>query len=81
MITRKIKFLICLYIVFVLFGLFREHTHYSGGFHNSHRVIRWLWDILKRDFNDQERGLFLKASFFLIFLIMYLAIFHLSPII
>ncbi|VDQ03767.1 unnamed protein product [Trichobilharzia regenti] len=27
---------------------------------NNHRVIRWLWDILRRDFDDRERSLFLK---------------------
>lgn len=24
----------------------RKHTHYYGGFHDAHRVINWLWDIL-----------------------------------
>ncbi|KAH8871514.1 Ubiquitin-protein ligase E3B [Schistosoma japonicum] len=38
----------------------KQHTRYSGGFHSNHRVIRWLWDILRRDFDDRERGLFLK---------------------
>ncbi|XP_054278321.1 ubiquitin-protein ligase E3B-like [Macrosteles quadrilineatus] len=38
----------------------RRHTQYYGGFHDSHRVILWLWDILHRDFNDEERKLFLK---------------------
>ncbi|CAH8602645.1 unnamed protein product [Schistosoma rodhaini] len=38
----------------------RQHTRYSGGFHSNHRVIRWLWDILRRDFDDRERSLFLK---------------------
>ncbi|KAF6777588.1 hypothetical protein AHF37_02724 [Paragonimus kellicotti] len=40
----------------------RQNTRYSGGFHSNHRVIKWLWDILRRDFTDEERGLFLKAN-------------------
>uniref|UniRef100_A0A0R3W4Q5 HECT-type E3 ubiquitin transferase n=1 Tax=Taenia asiatica TaxID=60517 RepID=A0A0R3W4Q5_TAEAS len=38
----------------------KQHTKYSGGFYSNHRVITWLWDILKKDFSDEERGLFLK---------------------
>lgn len=38
----------------------RRHTKYFGGFHNSHRVICWLWDILERDFTTEEHKLFLK---------------------
>ncbi|ESN93513.1 hypothetical protein HELRODRAFT_115562 [Helobdella robusta] len=38
----------------------RKNTHYYGGFHNNHKVIDWLWDILKRDFNAEERRSFLK---------------------
>ncbi|GLH04043.1 E3 ubiquitin-protein ligase Nedd-4 [Gryllus bimaculatus] len=38
----------------------RKHTQYYGGFHDSHRVVCWLWDILDKDFNDEERRLFLK---------------------
>lgn len=38
----------------------RRHTHYYGGFHDSHRVIGWFWDILDKDFTDKERGAFLK---------------------
>lgn len=47
----------------------RRHTHYYGGFHDSHRVVCWLWDILDKDFNDDERRLFLKVTKFLYFLI------------
>lgn len=39
----------------------RRHTQYYGGFHDSHRVISWLWDILERDFSEEERRLFLKV--------------------
>ncbi|XP_012282275.1 ubiquitin-protein ligase E3B isoform X2 [Orussus abietinus] len=38
----------------------RKHTQYYGGFHDSHRVVCWLWDILEKDFSEDERGLFLK---------------------
>jgi len=38
----------------------RKHTHYYGGFHDNHRVIIWLWDILERDFEIRDRALFLK---------------------
>ncbi|XP_059616047.1 ubiquitin-protein ligase E3B [Phlebotomus argentipes] len=38
----------------------RKHTQYYGGFHDSHRVVGWLWDILARDFTEEERKLFLK---------------------
>ncbi|XP_037044995.1 ubiquitin-protein ligase E3B [Bradysia coprophila] len=38
----------------------RKHTQYYGGFHDSHRVVSWLWDILSRDFTEEERKLFLK---------------------
>uniref|UniRef100_A0A1A9WT99 Ubiquitin-protein ligase E3B n=1 Tax=Glossina brevipalpis TaxID=37001 RepID=A0A1A9WT99_9MUSC len=38
----------------------RKHTQYYGGFHDSHRVVGWLWDILSKDFTEEERKLFLK---------------------
>lgn len=38
----------------------RRHTKYFGGFHNNHRVICWLWDILEKDFTTEELSLFLK---------------------
>ncbi|KAH8301101.1 hypothetical protein KR018_001796 [Drosophila ironensis] len=38
----------------------RKHTQYYGGFHDSHRVVGWLWDILAKDFSEDERKLFLK---------------------
>ncbi|XP_014671275.1 PREDICTED: ubiquitin-protein ligase E3B-like isoform X2 [Priapulus caudatus] len=38
----------------------RAHTQYYGGFHNNHRVIVWLWDVLDHDFTAEERGQFLK---------------------
>ncbi|XP_039218531.1 ubiquitin-protein ligase E3B isoform X2 [Crotalus tigris] len=38
----------------------KKHTVYYGGFHGSHRVILWLWDILAHDFSPEERAMFLK---------------------
>ncbi|XP_064648502.1 ubiquitin-protein ligase E3B-like isoform X2 [Lineus longissimus] len=38
----------------------RKHTQYYGGFHNNHKVVSWLWDILLKDFTPTERSLFLK---------------------
>ncbi|XP_043924445.1 ubiquitin-protein ligase E3B [Protopterus annectens] len=38
----------------------KKHTVYYGGFHGSHRVIIWLWDILSNDFTPEERAMFLK---------------------
>ena len=38
----------------------RKHTQYYGGFHDSHRVVCWLWDILEKDFTAKEHSLFLK---------------------
>jgi ubiquitin-protein ligase E3 B len=42
----------------------RKHTQYYGGFHDKHRVICWLWDILEKDFSEPERGLFLKVNIY-----------------
>jgi len=38
----------------------RRNTSYYGGFHDSHKVVVWLWEILEKDFNDKEKGGFLK---------------------
>lgn len=40
----------------------RKNTKYSGGFHNNHRVVSWLWDILDKDFTPDEHKLFLKFT-------------------
>jgi len=39
----------------------RRTTQYYGGFHDSHRVILWLWEVLQKDFTEKERSLFLKV--------------------
>uniref|UniRef100_H2Z543 HECT-type E3 ubiquitin transferase n=1 Tax=Ciona savignyi TaxID=51511 RepID=H2Z543_CIOSA len=38
----------------------KKHVVYYGGFHSTHRVVRWLWDILERDYSSSERSAFLK---------------------
>ncbi|XP_005112992.2 ubiquitin-protein ligase E3B [Aplysia californica] len=38
----------------------RHHTRYHGGYHNNHKVINWLWDVVDNDLNLEEKGLFLK---------------------
>ncbi|KAA0183295.1 hypothetical protein HAZT_HAZT003429 [Hyalella azteca] len=38
----------------------RKHTQYYGGFHDNHRVVCWLWDILEKDLSAKELSLFLK---------------------
>lgn len=38
----------------------RRNTSYYGGFHDSHRVVAWLWEVLDKDFSDKEKSLFLK---------------------
>ncbi|XP_028410383.1 ubiquitin-protein ligase E3B-like [Dendronephthya gigantea] len=38
----------------------RANTTYYGGYHNKHRVINWLWEIVEKDFNDSEKSAFLK---------------------
>lgn len=43
---------------------FRKHTVYYGGFHGSHKVIIWLWDILASDFTPEERAMFLKVPYY-----------------
>lgn len=42
----------------------RRHVQYYGGFHNNHRVINWLWEVLDHDFTAEERRLFLKVNRF-----------------
>ncbi|XP_059481924.1 ubiquitin-protein ligase E3B [Neocloeon triangulifer] len=38
----------------------RRNTQYYGGFHDSHKVIGWLWDVLESDFSELEKRHFLK---------------------
>lgn len=38
----------------------KRNTTYYGGFHSSHRVVKWLWDVLEKDYSPQQRAAFLK---------------------
>jgi hypothetical protein len=40
----------------------RANTTYYGGYHNKHRVINWLWEIVEKDFNESEKSAFLKVN-------------------
>ena len=45
----------------------RKCTRYYGGYHDRHRVIQWLWDVLKNEFTAEQRSSFLKVtSYYLI---------------
>jgi hypothetical protein len=37
----------------------KHHMTYSGGYHQSQPYIHWFWEVLE-DFNDEQRGNFLK---------------------
>ena len=43
------------------FLLNRRHTRYYGGYHSNHRVVNWLWDVLEKEFNEEEKSRFLKV--------------------
>ena len=49
-------------LAFSLMSCCRRHTQYYGGYHNNHKVINWLWDVLSSDFTPEECSLFLKVS-------------------
>ncbi|KAL9980647.1 hypothetical protein ACROYT_G009257 [Oculina patagonica] len=38
----------------------RRHTRYYGGYHGNHRVVNWLWDVLEKEFSEEEKSRFLK---------------------
>lgn len=50
----------------------RRNTQYYGGFHDNHRVVLWLWEILENDFSEDERRLFLKVNHFLTLTLFYI---------
>lgn len=41
----------------------RRHTRYYGGYHSNHRVVNWLWDVLEKEFNEEEKSRFLKVPY------------------
>ena len=61
-----LRLVYCELIIHLIFCvLYRKHTQYYGGFHNNHRVVNWLWDVLEKEFTSQERSQFLKVTFVL----------------
>jgi ubiquitin-protein ligase E3 B len=38
----------------------KKNVEYLGGFHPGHQIVRWLWDVLCKDFTTAEKALFLK---------------------
>lgn len=42
----------------------RSNVVYQGGYHRTHPVIKWLWQILEQDFSREERALFLRVCLF-----------------
>ena len=51
-------------LIVVVFSssLFRKHCQYYGGYHDKHKIVVWLWEILKNDFNAEEKSEFLKVN-------------------
>jgi len=41
----------------------RRHTRYYGGYHSNHRVVNWLWDVLEKEFSEEEKSRFLKVPY------------------
>ena len=35
---------------------------YYGGYHDKHRVVVWLWNMLKTEFTSQQKASFLKVA-------------------
>ena len=42
----------------------RRHVRYYGGYHGQHRVIVWLWEVVKNDLNREEKAAFLKVCIY-----------------
>ncbi|RNA43855.1 ubiquitin- ligase E3B isoform X2 [Brachionus plicatilis] len=38
----------------------KKNVQYWGGLHSSHRLVKWLWEIVENDFDQEEKSLFLK---------------------
>ena len=41
--------------------LYRSNVVYQGGYHRTHPVIKWLWQVLEQEFSREERALFLRV--------------------
>lgn len=62
----EIQYLISGSLQDIDFDDLKANVQYWGGYHAAHRTIRWLWDVLEKDFNREERSLFLKVQQFFI---------------
>ncbi|VDM62049.1 unnamed protein product [Angiostrongylus costaricensis] len=56
----ELQFIISGYTSDIDLADLKKHVQYYGGFHGSHRLIKWLWEIVEKDFTPEERRLFLK---------------------
>lgn len=56
----ELQFIISGYTSDIDLADLKKHVQYYGGFHGSHRLIKWLWEIVEKDFTPDERRLFLK---------------------
>lgn len=43
------------------FSSCRSNIVYQGGYHRTHPVIKWLWQVLEQEFSREERALFLRV--------------------
>ncbi|KHJ75141.1 HECT-domain protein, partial [Oesophagostomum dentatum] len=57
---HELQFIISGYTSDIDLADLKKHVQYYGGFHGSHRLIKWLWEIVEKDFTPEERRLFLK---------------------
>ncbi|RCN43813.1 hypothetical protein ANCCAN_10202 [Ancylostoma caninum] len=57
---HELQFIISGYTSDIDLADLKKHVQYYGGFHGSHRLIKWLWEIVEKDFTPDERRLFLK---------------------
>ncbi|CAJ0598217.1 unnamed protein product [Cylicocyclus nassatus] len=57
---HELQFIISGYTSDIDLADLKKHVQYYGGFHGSHRLIKWLWEIVEKDFTADERRLFLK---------------------
>lgn len=52
--------------IFISSYSYRSNIVYQGGYHRTHPVIKWLWQVLEQEFSREERSLFLRVCIRLI---------------